>query len=67
MAGARFELEVRCEIRGLNEHGSWTGDRFSVSDTVKLDISSFLEAAKILGSLHDVAKELADGVEPRPT
>jgi hypothetical protein len=60
---SRFELEVRVEIRTLNEHGGWTGDRFAVSDQLKLDLDNFMEAAKILGALHDVAKGLA-GVEP---
>lgn len=55
---ARFELEVRCEIRGMTPQGGWTGDRFNVQDTVKLDVDSFLEAAKVLGALHELAKSL---------
>lgn len=58
---SRYELEIRCEIRTLNEHGSWNGDRLAVSDTVKLELGGFMEAAKALGALHDVAVALAAG------
>lgn len=64
---ARYQLEIRADVRQVDEHGSWrTGNALSVAETVNLGALDFLSICAVLGRLHELvdtmkAKEAAGG------
>jgi hypothetical protein len=54
----KFEVQIRVQVRTLNEHGGWNGQGLETAETMVMELGGFTEIAAVLGRFHDLAQAI---------
>lgn len=53
-----YTLRISIAIEEKDDRGAFTGGRLCINEEQKLDVTSFMEIASVLGRFHDVGEAL---------